>query len=166
MDAEQAAKTAKALIEEYLRVGDVDDACQVMEEGDPSFVAAIVSRAMVVYVDCAKSAQQKQIADLFAAAGDSLKDASVEITQAVRKCEYLEVLTDTIVDCKNAPKWLGVVVGTLVSVGAVDMAALNEIVQDDIKINVDEMCSLPEDAQRVYDEFLASVVQLQPESQD
>ena len=159
MRPEDLQKRATELIDEYLRVGDADDASLVMADLGAAFVGFSVSRILTKFVDIAKPAPQELLIDLLEHEDvvPLLSAAQIEIEDAVRNHEYLQQLTDTMMDCQKAPEWLAQVVRTLVQADGIKMSTLRDIVAADITFNVEELCALPDATQAVFERFMSAV---------
>ena len=119
----------------------------------------MVQRIMQVFVDCAKEAPQTKLIALLehVDVATLLAKAQVEVEDGVRNSEYLQVLTDTITDCRQAPEWLGRVVKALLEADACRIGVLFDIVVENKKINIDELMSPSDVTDKVYDRFMAVV---------
>jgi hypothetical protein len=158
LNKEALEKRANGLVDEFLRVNDLEEAYLTVKELGPSVVAPLVDKVMTKYINCSKAEQQAKLVSLVRRLKDILAAEQAQVEQAVSDNEFLQVLTDTIVDCKSAPEWMGIIVGHLVSINAVSRPKLDEIVKVDIAFNIDEMMAPPNQAQEVFSKFLSSVV--------
>jgi hypothetical protein len=154
MSADQLEKRAVGLIDELLRVGLVDESFLTVQELGPAIVGAIVTRILVKFVDVAKKEKQKLLLELLNRLEVYLVERKSDVEKAIEECEYLITLPDTILDAQQAPEWLGDVVGTLASLGAVDLVKLQSIVDNNITINIDEMMAIEEETKEAYAKFM------------
>jgi hypothetical protein len=160
MADEERTKRANGMIEEYCRqASDLAELKLTLEELGPGVMRPMITKIMNKYVDCAKPAMQKLMEDFIqdATVGEWLSESRDEVEAGIKACELLEVLSDTVTDCKNAPEWLGKVVGLLVKAGACSNSTLLDLVQEDIHINVNELMCEQEVAMGYYNRFMDTV---------
>jgi hypothetical protein len=157
LDIDQLKKRAKGLVDETLRIGDLEEAFLTVQELGPSFISPLIERVMTKYVDEAKQPAQGKLLDFLKSLDTILADNREKVEIGIAECEYLTVLSDTVCEYKSSPEWLGDVVGTLVSLGACSLERLDVIVQDDIKINIDEMMAIEEETHEAYAKFMEVV---------
>jgi hypothetical protein len=159
MSKDARSKRASELVEEYCRIGDMGECRLTIEELGPSILGPMVLKVMNKYVDCSKPEPQTRMEELLTDSNVAtwLSENREDVEAAVKACELLQLLSDTIVECKKAPEWLGKVVGLLVKAGACSNEHLLELVQDDIGINVDELCSDEALTIEYYNRFMDTV---------
>ena len=68
-----------------------------------------------------KGSVQKDLIDLLEVVADVLKQASDEVESGLMRCEELSMLVDSLTDYREAPKWIGTVVATLIRIHACSM---------------------------------------------
>ena len=159
MSEEERLKRANGLIEEYWSQGDLEEMLTSLVELGSAIIKPLVMKILSKYIDCAKTSLQEKLETLLKEDGivAVLSDNVGEVQAGVQCCEYLQLLSDTVTDCRQAPEQLGTVVGHLVRANACTTEWLLELVQTDIAINVDDLMEDQDVCITLYNRFMDRV---------
>ena len=130
-----------------------------IEELGPGILQPKVLKIMNKYVDCAKADPQQRLEALLSdpTVATWIEERREDVEAAIKECEILQLLSDTVIECRKAPEWLGRVVGKLVKAGACTKPFLNDHVQDCLTINVDELMADKDETMKYYNSFMDEV---------
>ena len=148
------------LLEEYMKIHDPAEALLSLQELPRAAAGLLVLKVVHRTLNTTRKEVHEDMLQLFVELSSALREAQEDVLNALMRCEELSMLVDSITDFREAPEWIGAIVGVLVKVGACSMDRVGRMVEQMKRAEMerDPDCPPPEDVvNRAYGAFLAAV---------
>jgi hypothetical protein len=148
------------LLEEYMKIHDPAEALLSLQELPRAAAGLLVLKVVNRTLNTTRKDIHEDMLKLFVELSPVLSEAQEDVLNALMRCEELAMLVDSMTDFREAPEWIGAIVGTLVRVNACPMDRVVRMVEVMKKgeMERDPDCPPPEEVvNKAYGAFLSAV---------
>jgi hypothetical protein len=150
------------LLEEYMKIHDPAEALLSLQELPRAAAGLLVLKVVNQTLNTTRKDVHKNLLQLFVDVGVAMEGSQEEVVSGLMRCEELAMLVDSMTDFREAPEWIGAIVGTLVRVNACPMDRVVRMVEvmKQGEMERDPDCPPPEEVvNKAYGAFLSAVRQ-------
>ena len=160
MPLPQLQRRIQSIIDEYLQTGDVSEVKLGLEELPKVSYRVIIMNIISKFIQGAKEPIQQSLLSLIDNLASVLKEHSSGIIESLTTCEDITMLPDAMLDCKQAPIYIGMVIGRLIRTSVVNSESISSSLDKIQRDNINDAAEFGSDEKTIisaYDSLRESI---------